>query len=224
MDKKTKVFGTIALVLACLGVMLLMDIPQYLKYKNNEITNMNDENLVLNKGDLIQGTVDMALGAAVEEYSTNFGVRTSKDSSKLYYVIWLDNNNFALYETGNKDDYDTLDKITDETFAFFESQETYEESGDLNDIVYPTTELEITGRVVNMPSDVRGYFENWYNESFDDGQFASSTEPLMITNAAFDRFFMLVIVGAVSAVLAVVFLVLTIIFWKKSKEDAVYGY
>ena len=46
----------------------------------------------------------------------------------------------------------------------------------------------------------------------------------MITNADFSRFGMIVIVGAVSAALAVLSLILTLVFYKKSKADSNFGY
>ena len=224
MDSKTKGFGIAAIVCLCLAITMLSNIPSWLKYKNNEISNLNSETLVLNKGDLIEGDVDMALGAAVEEYSTTAGVRTSKESSKLYYVIWLDNNKFALFETGNKEHYDKLQKITDETYAYFDSQDKYEESGDINDLVTPQTKLHITGRVVNMPSDVKKYFVEWYDQGINDGQFDSRTEAVMITNASFDRFAVIVLVGVIAAVGTVLCGILTLIFWRKNKETSDFGY
>ena len=224
MDKKTKFFGITAIVCICLAITMLSNIPAYLQFKNNEITDLNNESLVLNKGDLIEGDVDMVLGAAVEEYSTNFGVRTSKDSSKLYYVIWLDNNRFALYETGNKEQYEKLEKLTDETFDYFDSKDVYEESGDIDDLKLPESTMHLTGRVTSMPSDVKAYYVEWYNDAVGDSDFSSRTETLMITNADFSRFGMIVIVGAVSAALAVLSLILTLVFYKKSKADSNFGY
>jgi hypothetical protein len=224
MNGKTKTFGIIAIICAAIAVTFLTNIPTWLKYKNNEITDLNSETLVLTKGDIIECDADYVLGAAAEEYSTNFGVRTSDSSSKLYYVLWLDNNKYALYETGNKDQYATLDKITDETFAFFESQAAYQESGDVEDLKLPTTKLHITGRVVNMSSEIQGYFREWYNQAFVDNEFDSCTETVMITNAAFDRLGVTVIIGAVGAVLALLFLALTVISFIKGKQGSEYGY
>ena len=67
MNGKTKTFGIIAIICAALAVTFLTNIPTWLKYKNNEITDLNSETLVLTKGDIIEGDADYVLGAAAEE-------------------------------------------------------------------------------------------------------------------------------------------------------------
>lgn len=219
--KKSKIFGTLALVFACLGIAMLMVTPKYLKYKSGKVKNLNDENLVLEKGDLVEGTVEYCWGWAVEEYETKFGIRTSSDSSRRFYAIELDKGTLVLYSTASSSDFSTLDRITEETGDFYESAYDYADSGDLDDLVLPTTTLQIQGTVSSMESDVRDLFKEWYD---DDQYFDSDTETLVITHSAFDRLFLSVIIGAAGVVLAILFLIIMLVSRKKEKYNEQFGY
>ena len=222
MLKKTKICATILLVAVCFAVAMLTNIPSWLKIKKGDIKDIETvEANTLESGDLVKGTINTVLGACAEEYSTKFGIRTSSKSSKLYYVLWLENDNLILYETGNKSEYDTLDKITEETKAYFDSYEEAQKSGNLEDVKLPTTTFSIEGRVTSVPSKIQGYFKEWYD---DDAEFDKNTEKVMITRCDFDGMDINIYIGFGCAVLAVVMLVVTLIVWKKEKEENSYGY
>lgn len=216
--KKTKIFGIITLICFCFALTTISAIPNFMKYKNNEIADLNSENLTLNSGDLISGEVDCVMGIAAEEYSTTFGIRTSSSSSKLYYVIWLDNEKYVLYET-TQSEFDQLDAIYDETAAYFESIE--KDPGDGSEIVLPTKTMKLEGKVTSMSSEIRKYFKEWYD---DDSAFSQNTETLMITRMPFDRLGLNLLLGCGAAVLTVIGLVLTIVFWRKDKAAQNMGY
>lgn len=221
---KFRILGSIALVAAIMAVAFLMRIPTYIKLLNDDIISINEvEKNGLKKGDVVDGIADYSLGCVAEEYETNFGIRTSDDSTKLYYVLWLDNENFILYETANKKQYDLLETITEETYAYIESSAVYEESGDLADLVIPTTTMEIEGVVSKIPSEIEGYFEEWYNEAFGDGEYASYCEPVMISNTNFDSIGTMVFIGAGCAVVAIALGIVLLVLWRKEKNSN-YGY
>ena len=208
----------LALVLGCIGAVLMTDIPAWLKYRRGEIRDFNTVAAgELKKGDLVAGTVYMSLGPCAEEYSTTYGVRTSDNSSKLYYVLQMDNDQLIVYETSASEDYTALDRISQETYDYYESLLEGEELGDMSGVKMPAATLRIEGRVADLPSDIRGWFKELYDRTFDDSDFDSATEHVMIERLALDRLGMLVIIGAVCAVCAIGLLVLTVILWRRKK-------
>ena len=217
---KTKTFGILTLLFLVIAVVWLSDFPTYWKVKQGNIVDYNAvEAFTLKKGDVVEGTVDMVLGATAEEYSTQFGIRTSDDSTKLFYVLWMDNDNFILYETANKSVYDTMDTITDETFAYLDSLSIAEESGDYEDLVVPTTTYHLEGVVEKVPAEIQQYFREWYEEGIGD-DFDARCEPVLIRHMDLERISTLMICGIVFAVLGIVCGILTLVFWRKSKQDA----
>lgn len=208
-----KIFGILTLIAVCAAIVFLTNIPQYLKFKNGDIKDFDSVAAgELQKGDLVRGTIDMTLGPCAEEYTTNYGVRTSSKSNKLYYVVWMNNDNFILYETGNESEYSTLDRLTDETNAYFDSLSAADESGDMADLELPSTTLTLEGVVKETPSSIEDLFREWWD---DDSDYESRTERVMVSRAQFDRFGTVVISGIVAAVLAVVFGILFFITRKK---------
>lgn len=223
-NKKVRLCIILTIMLCVFAGVFLSDIPAWLKYKKGEIKDYNQVQAgELKKGDLVRGTIDQALGACAEEYSTSYGVRTSSKSSKLYYVLWMDNEKFILYEASGKS-FDQLDKITDETVKYYESLADAQESGDMADVVQPTSTMALEGRVTEIPSKIRGFFKEWYDETFEDNEFDSSAEAVMISPLKFDRLQTLVILGFVLALLAVGSIILTVIVIRKEKYNQQYGY
>lgn len=221
---KVSTCWVLALVFAVIAAVFLTDLPTYLKIKKGDIVNLEEVGAFeLKKGDVVEGKADYVLGCCAEEYSTTFGIRSSDDSTKLYYVLWLNNDNFIVYCTANKGEYTTLDKITEETIAYLESTEVYDASGDIEDLVVPSTTLNIQGTVSNLPSDIEGYFREWYSESVDD-DFDDYCEPVMITHTNFNGIGTGLIVGIVLAVAAVFCVVLAIVFHRAKKREENFGY
>ncbi|MBQ3939614.1 MAG: hypothetical protein II723_00740, partial [Oscillospiraceae bacterium] len=138
-------------------------------------------------------------------------------SSKLYYVLWMDCEQFLLYEASGGS-FDKLDKITDETIKYYESLSDARDSGDLSQVAQPTETMEFEGRAVELPSKIQGFFKEWYDDTFDDGEFSSSTEAVMLRPVKFDRLGLLVILGFVFALLAVGGILLTVIVWRRERE------
>lgn len=221
--KSFKALLYVLVVLGVLSVVFLLDIPTFMKIKRGQIKNYNSmESGSLEKGDPVSGTVDMAIGSCAEQYETKFGIRTSKDSSLQYFVLWMENDQLILYETGSKDEYNKLEKISDETADYLNSLSEADESGDADDIVLPTTTLEIEGVAKEVPDEIWGYFEEYYEDVFGDGKFSAYAEPLMISRRAFSQFTGIVIAGLVCAVLFVIVGIVTLVLWRKSKRAALY--
>ncbi len=224
MKKLANVFVYLALICLFVGIGCLTKLPAYLDIKGGKTVNFNEAAAhSFKKGDVVEGTIDYALGAIAEEYETNFGIRTSDNSTKLYYVLWMDNDNFVIYETASSAEYDILDKISDETYTYLESAANYGQSGSIDDLEPPISTLQLEGTVKKMTSEVETIFKEWYDESFDDGAFDTYCEPLMISHMEFDNLGLFVFLGIGAIVLAILFGVIALIIWRKEK-NAMYGY
>lgn len=209
-----------AFALAIMAVMLLMDIPTFMKIKRGQI---KDYNTVaagsLKEGDPVRGTIDTSFGACAEQYETKFGIRTSSGSKKQYYVLWMDNEQLILYETGNQEEYETLDQITDQTADYFDSLEEAEEKEDPNLIRVPSETMEFEGVVKEPSSEIMGYFEEYYKDLFDTG-FESKAEKLMISRHPFDSYTVSIWIGLGCAAVSVILLVVTaVVYTKRKKAD-----
>ena len=212
-----RIFGTLSLLSICVALGLLTNIPNYMKYKNGEIKDFDSVAAgALKDGDLVKGTIDMTLGPCAEQYSIKFGFRTSSKSNTLYYVVWMNNDNFIMYQTSKDAEFKKLDRLTEETNHYFETREDAEESSDLADVELPTSTLELEGVVKTSPADIDGYFREWFD---DDETFNSRTERVLVSSAKFSSFLTNIIIGGVAAVLAVVFFILFILFWRREKHS-----
>lgn len=223
---KTKLFGILTMIFACVAVAFLMDTPKFLKYKRGDI---KDYNTVaageLQVGDLVEGTIDFAYDAIAEWTETNsvMGIETSTRTSKQYYPVYMYNQMYILYETGNSEQYATLNRLAEETYAYDEAcWEIYESgSDDYSSVVRPKSTLALTGEVKAMPSgDLQNYFQEWYGEGFS----TDCETAIIISYSNFDRFSWIIYVGAGSAVLAVVMLVLLIKTAVEEKRNREFSY
>ncbi len=221
MNGFVKVFGVLSLV--CLGVALSLtsDLPRYLKYQKGDIKEYETVAAgELKAGDLVQGEIDFCDGciAEYEETSTTFGIETSKRTTSQYYAVYMYNDRYIIYQTSNQEHYNTLNKLTGECEQYYESlgevlNENGELVGDAEEIYQPTTTLAFTAIVKELPNDLEGIFREWYGEGFDQ-----ECETLMMTYLNFDSLLRKVLIDIGAAVLGIVFLVLTIVSWRKSKR------
>ena len=218
---RTKIFGFLTLICVVLALSLVNDLPRYLKYKNGDIQDFETVAAgELKHGDLVQGTIDFSDGyiAENEETKSTFGIETSKRTTSQYYAVYMYNEQYILYETSNKAQYSILDKLGNECDAYYESlnailDEDGNVVGDASQIVQPTTTLQFTAVVKDTPSDLHGIFREWYGEGFDQ-----DCEPVMMTYLDFSVLPRKVLIGGGAAVLGIIFLVITIISWRKSKQ------
>ncbi len=221
MNKKklASVFSTLGIICLVAAFVTLLDLPTYIKVWTDKVMELEavGEN-ELQVGDVVKGSIDTVLGPCAEMYETNYGVRTSDESSKLYYIIMLNNDKCVLYEAASKIEYNTLDRITDETYDYYESLADYAESGDPLDIVQGCTTMDIQGKVKKIPSEIEGYFREAYGEIFDD-TFEEGAEAIMISGMKFDNFVIMTIIGGVSVVLGIVFFILAFVFAKKGQRQ-----
>ena len=224
---KIRIFATITLLLGCIGAGLLTELPKYLKYKKGDIKDFSAVQAgELKKGDLVQGTIDFTEGCIAEMETSNktFGVTTSKKTTSQYYAVYMDNDQCILYETGDQSEWTKLDKMGQEYLDYLDSyDEVFSESGsnDPADVTIPTTTMEFTASVRDMPTDLEGIFREWYS---DDQAYAKEAEQVVLVRADFSRFGSSIIIGIVCAALAVVMLIVTVISLINSKKNQQFSY
>lgn len=225
--KKTRVLGTLTLVLACLALAFLTDLPQFLKYKKGDIKDFETVAAgELKKGDLVQGTIDLTEGCIAEMETTNktMGITTSKRTSSQYYAVYMYNDQCILYETGNSSQWSTLDRMADEYIDYLTSyDEVFSETGsnDISDVTLPVTTMDFTGEVVEMSSDLEAIFREWYG---DDAAYAQEAESVVIKYSDYSRFSWIIYVGIGAAAAAIAMLIVTIITWRREKNNQQFSY
>lgn len=155
----------IGIVFIVLGLVSLFNVLRDLnKFETEGTRNFN----LLSPAELseepyVEGRVEFVFEVFAEEYTTNYGVRTSDASDKLYYLIPLVSDgyieNFVTLEATPRY-YDTLDQIYDETWDP-ELPEVY-------------TELYLEdARVKHLPSDIEDILYDWCEtgEFYQNGSF-----------------------------------------------------
>ncbi|GEM_PF-2122839 len=223
---KVRFLGVAAMVALIFGVVFLTNIPQFLKYTKGDIKKFEElEQNELNIGDLVQGTIDFTDGsfAEMEETNTTFGIETSKRTTKQYYAVYMYNDMYVAYETGNAEQIAQLEQLAGECQKYYESIEAAyakdKDDPDLSGVVQPATEVKFEGTVKELPSDLDGLFREWYGEGYDD-----DVEKVLITRADFGRMRYLIYFGIGAAVLGIILLIVTIIVWRKEKTETSFSY
>lgn len=217
MSKVKNVLFVVFVMMFFIGVILVTDYDKMKKYQNGEVSDLADLGYrQIQTGDLVSGDVNYVLDTVAEEYETKFGIRTSDDSTKLYYIIGLPNS-YAVYETNNKQEYETLDEICNETWEYLNDEGS--------SVPAPVTSLKVQGEVKKMDDKVAGYFKDWFKEQadFTDEDFEKNTEVYMISRTNLDGFQRSVYVGfglaAAGIVGTAVLLVLKIKEKKQSSQE-----
>lgn len=225
----SKIFGTLTILFGCAAVLFLSETSKVIKYQNGGIKDFSAVAYgELQKGDLVQGTIDMTDGciAEMEETNTTFGVETSRRTSARYYACYTCGDFYVLYQTGNSAQMNTLDKMADETEAYYtEYQKLAEDEGeaaDFTQIPQPSTTLNFTGEVEKMPSDLLPIFRKWYGEGFDEPN--EVEQNIVIKYSNFGRFAWVLYAGIGCAAAAILMLILTIRSFIKQKRNQQYGY
>jgi hypothetical protein len=118
----------------------------------------------LEAGMFVHGDFDLALDVYAEAYDSQLGIRTSKDSSNLYYLIPIYDKagdgeiQYLITFNAEPEDFDTLDKIVAQTWS--------------DDPI--TTRLTVdNGYMWNLPDTFKEYFSEWaHDDSFyENGSF-----------------------------------------------------
>ena len=172
------------------------------------------------QGDIVKGVIKETLGCALtEETTTNVlgFIPTSKRTSAYYYVIpfykTLDDiypEKIVLYRTGNTNQVQQLDKLTDETWDWY--------AGDADD-TYTHVVID-RAKVTKMEKEDRQYLSEYLREYIDivyEGmdpdsiydQYMNSVVPFVVTyNIGGDS--TMLVIGIILLTVVVIIIVITI--------------
>ena len=187
---------------------MLSTFPQFLRYVKGDLRAFEEVAAgELKAGELVHGVIDITDGciASNEETKSTFGIETSKRTTALYYSIVGYDDQYMLYETGNTEQYATLDALADECERYYSDENA--------DAEEPHSFLEFTAVVRNMPDDLSAIVQECYGNDY-----VQYFEQVMLVSANFKSYPVNIAIGAAGAVLGIVFLILTIVSWRKSKQ------
>ena len=208
--KTVRVLLTLLLLLGILSVVFLTDIPTFMRIKRGQIKDYNTVTAgELQVNDPVRGTVEMTIGACAEK-------KKNSSSTTEYYVLWMPNNRFILYETGKKDDITTLNRMCDEAGKYLKSLGKAKEESNPAAVILPETKMEFEGVVAKPSGTVMDYFREYYSQVFGTDDFDQYAEVVMISQRALSSFNGTVIAGLICAALFVILAVVTIILYRKA--------
>ncbi|MBE6854434.1 MAG: hypothetical protein E7501_02130 [Ruminococcus sp.] len=219
-------FIVLALALVFAGVMVVGDsFKRVQALKKGDIKDINTVSMgQLQEDDLVQGTFDTTWGSFAEEYETTYGIRTSKDSTKLYYLIDM-KDYYLIYETSISSEYTQLDMMADE---LYEHCETLGEEEYVFDNWKPIRSMEVTGYAKEVSDEIRGYCKDALNDlTGGAGQEEMDyVEFYMISHCNFDTMGSALYIGfgliGVGVVVLVICIILTIRAKRRAQQDSFY--
>lgn len=220
---KKKRFNTVrfGLVLVILGVMLcIVSRDYFLSLKEPvDIYQLYPEEI--EPGLHVQTDIDMIWDYLYTETTTHttYGIKTSEEESARGYVIplcyvddegYVQVDKFMGMKISRKADYDTLEKIMDDTYAWW-----FEDDSNLDYTVYP-----IEGKIVKMGSDEKELMEEYLTDYLGLSQ--SEAEEYMLAYMLVPIYpktdGIMLIVGAIIAVIGLLILILYAVKVNKMKN------
>lgn len=153
--RKSGAIALLALSIVLIGFGLMAYIGIQSDLRKYETEGTRDFNL-LTEAELagepyVEGRVEFVFEVFAEEYTTNYGIRLSEDSDKLYYLIPLTEDGYITYFVTMEATpryYDTLNQIYDETWD------------DSLAAVYTELYLE-DAQIRALPSDIKEILYDW---------------------------------------------------------------
>ncbi len=187
--KKHRIFGFFAAMTACVAILLLLNLPAYLKIRSGKISSVeSDDYLTLRTTDFVEGEIRYALGCALEKHNGIWSTHlTSNESDKRYYVLWQPSGHMILYATTLPEEYPILDQLVKETLAYAESVKLYQQSGDYEDLKPPVTTLRIQGEVKMLSPSLEDSFHTWYAEAVGES-FDAQCASVYLSRTGFTRY------------------------------------
>lgn len=209
------------LVLVILGVMLcIVSRDYFLSLKEPvDIYQLYPEEI--EPGLHVQTDIDMIWDYLYTETTTHttYGIKTSEEESARGYVIplcyvddegYVQVDKFMGMKISRKADYDTLEKIMDDTYAWW-----FEDDSNLDYTVYP-----IEGKIVKMGSDEKELMEEYLTDYLGLSQ--SEAEEYMLAYMLVPIYpktdGIMLIVGAIIAVIGLLILILYAVKVNKMKN------
>lgn len=193
--KSVRALRLICLVMFCISLVLMLQIPTWLRLRKNDVADPTQTSfLTMKNNDLVQGEICYVLGCAATEQNGLWSTEIYGKSEKCYYVLWQPTGEMILYATNDAYEQLYLQRIMNETLAYTESVQQYQQSGDYEDLVPPVTTLQMQGVVSRMPRAVAEQFASWRNAEPNIDSTQCNTV-YYISHTGFQRYMVLSIIG-----------------------------
>ncbi|MBR6762024.1 MAG: hypothetical protein IKM30_08350 [Oscillospiraceae bacterium] len=198
--KKHRIFRFFTAMTACIAILLLLNLPAYLKIRSGKIASMeSDDYFAFRSTDVVEGEIRYALGCALEKHNGIWSTHlTSDESDKRYYVLWQPSGHMILYATTLPEEYPILDQLVKETLAYADSVKVYQQSGDYEDLKPPVTTLRIQGEVKMLYTSLEDSFRIWYEENVGES-FETQCAAVYLSRTGFTRYGICSKIGVVLA-------------------------
>ena len=221
MNKKGFKLMRFGFVLVILGVMLcILSRDYFLSLKEPvDIYQLYPEEIL--PGLHVQTDIDMIWDYLYTETTTHttYGIKTSEEESARGYVIplcYVDDDGYVQVDKfmgmkiSRKADYDTLEKIMDDTYAWW-----FEDDDSVDYTVYP-----IEGKIVKMGSDEKELMEEYLTDylGLSQSEAEEYMHPYMLVPIYPKTDGVMLIVGAIIAVVGLLIIILCAVQANKMKN------
>ncbi len=193
--KTIRILRLTCLVLFAVSLVLMLQIPAWLRLRSGKVADPNATAfLSLQDNDLVQGELRYVLGCAASEQNGIWSTEIYSKGKKRYYVQWQSSGQMILYATNDAHEQLYLQQIMNETLAYTESIHRYQQSGDYEDLLPPTTTLKMQGVVARTPETIADQFSVWCSVQ-KDIDIAQCNAVYYISHTGFQRYGVLSVMG-----------------------------
>lgn len=217
-NSKNTTLYIIATVLIIVGaVFVLKSLKEKSDFDKKGFEDFNEISYTdLKDGTYVKGEFIEAYSPFAETYTTNYGVRTSKDSDELYYVVPAGSE--EEYETleyryvgffCSKGWFDKMDDLIDETDEYYEDAYAAE-----------PVPVAFTAKVRDMTDEEVGWMEEYFIESgIDEDELDYYMHPIVLEVFSENGYKGGVYIGLGMAAIGVVILVVALVLKSKNKKQ-----
>lgn len=165
----------------------------------------------LEKGLIIEGDLPCNYGAFMEEYSTNYGIKTG--SSTYTYLIPIGDTQFMAIKPHGSESESRFDRQADATLAYL-----------LEETSVPPDSIHIKGQIKALDSESLGYMQDYLiSMGYSRNQVSAYTCAYYINCETYDKWWLGLLIGLGCLVLGIVLLLITLRSRGKLKKASVSG-
>lgn len=164
---------------------------------------------VIDRGMVLEGDIPLCFGTYEMEYSTTWGMRNGR-GERYFYMIPVEFGSMMGYVVSKGEASDRLDKLTEDTFAMYES-------GDPSGL--PET-IHFVGKVSKMSAEDINYMKDALKElGVTDEEMDSVLVPYYITPQDYSRWYIPLILGIIFLLIGIILFIVMYSVNKRDKES-----
>ena len=174
--------AVLALPAVCAAIWFSSSLRPFLQIQQHKTVSLQSlSTQSLRAGDYTEGVLDNTDGFIAEQtvQNTVFGFSSAEHSVNRFYVFALPDGTLMVYETGDQQEYDQLDRLADSCEQYqavlLETAEREGAKADLPAVKKPEQNVQTTAIVRSMPKKLRNIFSEWYGKVYT-GHFSASCE------------------------------------------------